>query len=203
MLSANRKETLHAVILSVSAADRLLKGRDKVACLSRLARQALACCARKNGIALGRLPKDENGAPLPMGGYFWSLSHKTSYVGAVMARTRIGIDIEKIRPVIAPMYQKVADPAEWQLGSGDRQDLFFRYWTAKEAVLKSSSAGLADLSRCRIDGILDRHHLTIDYDGRKWTVEHFYFDDHLAAVVSSGQKIEWTLRADESAPSGK
>lgn len=203
MATANRQEIRYPVILPVPAEDRRRRGRDKVCCLSRLARQALEICARRNGIILGRLPKDERGAPLPVDGYFWSLTHKSAYVGAVMARTPIGIDIEKIRPVMAPMYPKVADPAEWKLDSGDRQALFFRYWTAKEAVLKAASAGLADLARCRIAAVLSPRHLAIDYHGRRWTVEHFFFDGHLAAVVSSGRPVEWILLTDESAPAGE
>jgi 4'-phosphopantetheinyl transferase len=185
--------TLFPVIRAVPDEDRLLKGREKVACLSRQAREALDISARKSGILLETLLKKENGAPLPFNGKYWSLTHKSTYVGAVVARARIGIDIEKIRPVRQALFKKTADEDEWGLATESAINVFFRYWTAKEAVLKAAAVGLKDLSRCRVVRVADKNSLVINYLDKKWMVEHIFFDGHIASIVKAAAHIHWTL----------
>jgi len=186
-------DTLFPVIHAVPDKDRLLKGRAKVACLSRQAREVLNLSARKSGILLEHLLKKENGAPLPFKGKYWSLTHKSTYVGAVVARGRIGIDIEKIRPVGQALFKKTADENEWELVTENAINVFFRYWTAKEAVLKAVAIGLKDLSKCRVVRVVDKNNLIIDYLDKKWVVEHVFFDGHIASIVKAAAHIHWTL----------
>jgi 4'-phosphopantetheinyl transferase len=185
---------IYPVILPVPAELQHLPPRQRVRSLSDCARQALALSAERLGVRLSPLEKDDRGAPLPCNGNFWSLSHKPDYVGGVVAPAAIGLDIEKLRTCSAGLRRKTADAAEWALmGHGDVQTTFFRYWTAKEAVLKARGEGLRDLSRCRIAHILDPTRLRVDYAGRTWTVEHFFFEGHVAAVAAGGFRVEWTL----------
>jgi len=189
----NKGDTIFPVILAVPAQDRHLKGRAKTAALSGYARSALRLSARKSGIILEALLKMENGAPLPFSGTHWSLTHKSAYVGGVVAGFRIGIDIERIRPVQDAFYRKTADADEWRLGGEDPLQLFFRYWTAKEAVLKAAAVGLKDLSKCRVREVVDDHHLIADYLDKRWMVAQVFFDGHVAAVVHSVRDVCWTL----------
>ena len=185
---------IYPVILPVPAEVQHLPPRQRVRSLSDCARQALALSAERLGVRLGPLEKDDRGAPVPCDGNFWSLSHKPDYVGGVVAPAAIGLDIERLRPCSAGLRRKTADAAEWALmGHGDVQTTFFRYWTAKEAVLKARGEGLRDLSRCRIAHIFDPTRLRVDYAGRTWTVEHFFFEGHVAAVAAGGLRVEWTL----------
>jgi 4'-phosphopantetheinyl transferase len=185
---------IYPVILPVPAEVHYLPPRQRVRSLSDCARQALALSADRLGVRLGPLEKDDRGAPIPCHGHFWSLSHKPDYVGGVVAPAPIGLDIERLRPCSAGLRRKTAGAAEWALmGRGDVQTTFFRYWTAKEAVLKIRGEGLRDLSRCRIELILDPTHLRVDYAGESWTVEHFFFEGHVAAVAGVGFRLEWTL----------
>ncbi|MEW6670258.1 MAG: 4'-phosphopantetheinyl transferase superfamily protein [Thermodesulfobacteriota bacterium] len=189
----NKADTIFPVILSVPAEDRRLKGREKAAALSGHARRALELSARKSGMVLAQLLKEENGAPLPFGGTYWSLTHKSDYVGGVVAGTRIGIDIEQVRPVRSALYRRTADDDEWRLCNGDRLLLFFRFWTAKEAVLKAAAVGLKDLTRCRVGKVLDDQHLLVDYLDKRWVVAQVFFDGHVAAVVNPVRHVQWTL----------
>jgi 4'-phosphopantetheinyl transferase len=185
---------IYPVILPVPAEVQHLPPRQRVQSLSACARQALTLSAERLGVRLGPLEKDDRGAPIPCDGNFWSLSHKPDYVGGVVAPAAIGLDIERLRPCSAGLRRKTADAAEWALmGHGDVQTTFFRYWTAKEAVLKARGEGLRDLSRCRIAHILDPTRLRVDYAGKTWTVEHFFFEGHVAAVAAGGLRVEWTL----------
>ena len=195
-MKAVKNDTIYPVILSVPIQDRQLKGKDKAICLSRLARQALEISAQESGVFLKNLLKDSSGAPLPFKGFYWSLTHKSTYVGAVIATSRIGIDIEKIRSINKSIFIKTADEKEWQLADEDPVLLFFRYWTSKEAVLKAAATGLKDLTRCRIVRVLDRFNLVINYLDKSWEVEHFFFKDHIATIVKTAHNIRWTLLED-------
>jgi len=184
---------IYPVILSVPEKDRQLSGREKVASLSRHARQALEISARKSGIVLPELLKDQSGAPLPFNGTYWSLTHKIQYVGAVVASARTGIDIEQIRPCSNALFKKTADKTEWDLADNNSFTLFFRFWTSKECVLKAAGTGIKDLSKCRIVEIIDDDNLLIDYQGQQWRIEHSFFDGHIASVVKNEFDIQWTI----------
>ncbi len=178
--------------------ERNLKGRKKVEALSALARFALEISSRKSGVTLGCLTKNEDGAPVPFDGNFWSVSHKTEYVGGVIAQTETGIDIEKIKPCSNALCNKIAGPREWALSDSDREILFFRFWTSKEAVLKTAGTGISGLSDCRIEKILSDNSLIVNYNGKIWEIQHYFFGSHIASIVSNGYEVEWSLLRDLS-----
>jgi 4'-phosphopantetheinyl transferase len=154
----------------------------------------LKVSAQRLGIELGALQKDPRGAPLPFEDHFWSLTHKPKYVGAAVAPAVVGIDLEQVRPCSAGLFEKTASESEWELAAGeDSLQTFFRYWTAKEAVLKTGGEGIKDLSRCRIVRIDSGSRLRVDYAGRIWPVDQFFFDGHVASVANSGFRVEWVL----------
>jgi len=191
--TSNEHRVIYPVILPVPEKDRQLIGREKVASLSRHARRALEISARKSGIVVSELLKDENGVPLPFNGTYWSLTHKPRYVGAVVAAARIGIDIEKIRPCSQALIKKVTDDRERNLADANSPVVFFRFWTSKECVLKAAGTGIKDLSKCRVVEIIDDDHLVVGYQGRQWRIEHLFFDDHIASVVHNDFEIKWAL----------
>ena len=183
--------TIFPVILTVSDADQRLNGRDKVKALSRLARSALIKSCEKSGLQLDTFPKDEKGVPLPVDGVHWSLTHKSDMVGGVAALLPVGMDLETIRPVSDALLAKVADEDEWRLVGGDRQINFFRFWTAKEAVLKAVGKGMVGLSRCRVAAVLDDTRMTLTYDGHRWPVAHWWFDGRVAALSAPRFSVSW------------
>ena len=190
-----QNRTLYPIILSVPTAVGNYKPRDRVIFLSRHARLALQLSAEKSGIRLGELLQDESGAPLPFEGIYWSITHKTEYVGGVVATTPIGLDIEKIRPCSEGLFRKTAAEKEWGLAESERNSstIFFRYWTAKEAVLKACGIGIKNLSHCRVIRILDERRIMISYGQNTWLVEHFFFDGHIASIVRDSFHIVWTI----------
>jgi len=183
-------QAIFPVLLSVAADKRHLGGREKVAHLSAFAREALGLSAREAGIALGPLEKNDAGAPLPSNGYFWSLAHKSDYVTAVAADVAIGIDIEKARTVTPGLYRRIAGEDEWTLSGEDREHLFLRYWTAKEAVLKVAGTGIRELAYCRITAVPDDEWVHLDFKGEPFQVRQFYHDQHMISVVDVGCPIK-------------
>ena len=142
---------------------------------------------------MGALEKDANGAPLPFDGLYWSLTHKPAYVGAVICSQATGIDVETVREVSDGLLRKVAQDSEWRLSDEDPATLFFRYWTAKEAVLKAVGVGISGLSKCHVIAVPNESHLRLDYRGVTYLVEHFFFDGHVATVVKNKFQVDWIL----------
>ncbi len=188
--------TIYPVILSVPQNKRHLIGRKKVKYLSAYARDAIQVSAKKSNIVFSVITKDENGVPQPFNGSYWSLTHKSEYVGGVVAPAKIGIDIEKIKRCSKALFKRIADEKEWNLTRSrqiDSKKLFFRYWTSKEAVLKALGTGFKDLSRCKIAQVVDDDNLVVNYKGNEWLVEHFFFRNYIASVVKNKFNIKWTL----------
>ena len=192
--SAIRNPTIYPVILAVPEEVGDFKPRDRVKFLSRHARLALKRSAQKSSLALGELKQNENGAPLPSNSVYWSISHKTQYVGGVVAPEPIGIDIEQIRECSPGLFAKTAGDDEWALADMENTALitFFRYWTAKEALVKTSGTGLKDLLKCQVTRIIDDRHLELNYAGRQWRIEHFFFDRHIASITQDSHQIKWS-----------
>jgi len=191
---ANLNRCIYPVILAVPSQYRAYRGRQQVKILSSLAREALTICAEKCQLQLGRLVKNEQGAPQPFDGHYWSLTHKPAYVGAVISLQKTGIDIEAVKNISTAMFKRVATDSEWHLASVRSEDLFFRFWTAKEAVLKAEGLGMAGLSKCTITRILDRDHLEVGCRDKRYLIEHLYFKGHIASVVRDQLESRWTVR---------
>jgi 4'-phosphopantetheinyl transferase len=183
---------LHPVILPLTTEEQRLRGRVRLQAQSRRAREALARSCEASGVRLGPLEKGDRNAPLPFDGAFWSLSHKPRFVAAVVGPAPIGIDIEEITPRTEGLHDYIASKAEWALA--DRSwETFFRFWTAKEAVLKAVGVGLAHLKEARIHAILDTDNLVVDYAARLWHVRHFRFQNHIVSLTHEGHEIAWNL----------
>jgi 4'-phosphopantetheinyl transferase len=188
--------TLFPVILSVAEPGHELSGREKVSRLSKISREALRLSAEKGGVVLGELRKDENDVPRPFNGNYWSISHKSKYVAAVIGEEKIGIDIEEIRPRSESIFSLVASEEEWALGKDRRWGGFFRYWTAKEATLKAIGIGIGGLKTCRVVSVPDDNHILLDYGERLFQVEQLYYRNHIVSVLKGENEIEWIIRDD-------
>ncbi len=188
--------TLFPVILPVVEARHELSGKEKVARLSSIAREALRLSAERSGVVLRDLLKDEDDVPCPFDGHYWSLSHKPKCVTAVVSEEKIGIDIEEIRPRSEAIFSLVASDEEWELGRDKCWDTFFRYWTAKEATLKAIGIGIDGLKACRVTSVPDENHVVLDYRGRLFQVEQTYYKNHIISVLNDDNEVQWIIADD-------
>jgi len=185
--------TLYPVMMPVPEPEYKLSSKEKVDRLRTIARQALALSAEKSGITLGELKKDQDDIPIPFDGNYWALSHKPKFVAAVISRDIIGIDIEEISPRTPAMFPRLADEAEWGLCGKKDWHKFFRYWTAKEAILKALGVGVSGFRECRVTSITDNCHIVLDYRDRQYQVEQFYYSNHIVSVLQQNDIIEWSV----------
>lgn len=192
-LNGKKTDTIYPVILKVPVEKQSLTGRDSVRFLRQYARQAVIASAQKIGVDLPIFEKDNDGAPIPSNGVFWSLSHKPEYVAGVTSDNPVGIDVERIRPVQPSLVNRVIDNDERQLAGMISDALFYRFWTAKEAVLKAVGVGLKGLSQCRICRIIDHTTLVVFYRQQHWMIEHAYYDNHVVSIVNQDHAVQWIL----------
>lgn len=96
-----------------------------------------------------RLYANEHGKPylqtdVP---FFFNISHSGEFVVCAFSDTEVGVDIEKIgkeRLAVAKRFFHPEETACLSAVSGqERTELFFRYWSAKESVLKYTGTGLS------------------------------------------------------------
>lgn len=190
--------TIHPVILPIPETLRPLRGKKKVDTLRRIAREALKYSAQYSNVSLGPLEKDDNGAPIPFDGNYWSLTHKEKYVAAVTSTSPIGIDIEAVGKASRRLYPRIADPEEWALSKETTPQLFYRFWTAKEAVLKAERVGFTGLKRCRIQKIVDDTCMELTYDDAVWRVTHYWIaEHHIVTITTNEVEIQWHLKECE------
>lgn len=87
----------------------------------------------------------------------FNLSHADNLaVYAIGSAKAIGIDLEKFREVqVQDLAERFFSPQEaaalLRLKPELQQSTFFRYWTAKEALLKATGEGLSALSQVELD----------------------------------------------------
>ena len=187
--------TLFPVVMPVIGTERKPLGKEAVDRLSWIAREALKVSAQKSRVNLGELLKDGHGVPCPVDGIYWSLSHKPKYVAAVVSKDKVGIDIEEMKPRAESLFARVASDEEWGLEEKS-WDILFRYWTAKETVLKAVGIGIGGLRTCRITSVPDENHITLDYKRRSFLVEQLRYMNHIVSVLKGDNEIDWIIMED-------
>ncbi len=190
-MNEKQAKIIYPVILKVPEEKRALSGRNQVRFLKKYARQAVVASAQKTGSDFLIFEKDNDGVPLPSNGAFWSLSHKPEYVAGVISDSPVGIDVERIRPVQSSLLNRVVDDEERKLAGTISDALFYRFWTAKEAVLKAVGVGLKGLSQCKIHRIIDHTALVVFYPQKYWMIEHAYYDNHVVSIIKEDHAVQW------------
>lgn len=97
------------------------------------------------GYDLTQVQRSTQGRPFIDESIDFNLSHSGKYVVcAISAKTRLGIDIEQIKPIAVTDFQNYMTAAQWLEISQPTisHEKFFDYWTIKESVMKADGRGL-------------------------------------------------------------
>ena len=79
------------------------------------------------------------------GGPHFNISHSGNRVVCLLSTNgRVGIDIEHVHSIAFEDFQSQFTPKEWAAihASASPADTFFRFWTAKESLIKADGRGL-------------------------------------------------------------
>lgn len=85
------------------------------------------------------------GRPYFENGIDFNISHSGNHIVCAFAdRGSIGIDIEEVKPIAVEDFKGIFIEEEWLniLVADDPSRTFFRYWTAKESIVKALGIGL-------------------------------------------------------------
>ncbi|MBE9051761.1 4'-phosphopantetheinyl transferase superfamily protein [Nostocales cyanobacterium LEGE 11386] len=131
-------------------------------------------------------------------GLSFNLSHSQGLaLCAVNYHRQIGIDLEYIRPVsdLKALAKRFFLPGEYDmvrsLSANQQQKVFFRYWTCKEAYLKATGEGLAQLEQ--IEVLLNPTEPAKLQTSQDWSLfELAPADNYVAAVAVAG--FGWHLQ---------
>ena len=95
---------------------------------------------------LKQLRYNRYGRPSLDGTVDFNISHSGEHVVCVVANhAKVGVDIEKRKPVDFKDFTNVMSRVQWMRikGSADPTRTFFDYWAAKESVIKADGRGMS------------------------------------------------------------
>lgn len=167
------------------------------------------------GAALNRPPESfqfgagEHGRPFLVGvdcPYSFNLSHSGGLAALVICEDVAGVDIESIQPLtedVESMFFSQAEIATLSgLGERERMQKFYRFWTAKEAVLKALGSGFSvsgksftvDLSTQGTPALVEAH--WENYEVGSWRLVEFQPAEGFAGAlaVRTNREIDLTVR---------
>lgn len=126
----------------------------------------------------------------------FNVSHSGDYLVIVVAKSPVGVDIQKLRPIKEGMYRKVVQPQEQELIGENREWDFIRLWTLKESFVKAEGRGLRIPMR---EYFFEREnaHYFVNYGGQRadWTfnIEETLLSDYVISVCGMEKKISWSV----------
>jgi len=131
-------------------------------------------------------------------GLLFNLSHSQGLALCAVNFTRkIGVDLEYIRSVsdLEGLAQRFFLPREYEvvrsLPTNQQQEVFFRYWTCKEAYLKATGDGISQLEQVEI--ALTPTHPAKLLTSEDWSLVEFTpAENYRAAVAVAGSG--WNLK---------
>ncbi|MCP6758301.1 MAG: 4'-phosphopantetheinyl transferase superfamily protein [Fischerella sp. CENA71] len=129
-------------------------------------------------------------------GLSFNLSHSQDLALCGVSRNRkIGIDVEYMRSVsdVEALAERFFAPREYELvrslPQNQQQQVFFRYWTCKEAYLKAIGVGIVQLEKVEISLTLEQPAKLITDE--EWNLIELVPGDHyLGAVAIAGQSLD-------------
>lgn len=179
----------------------MMNFRQQAEYLGIKARDAASLSAELSGFGpFSSFPKNNEGVPESVNGLYWGVSHKTEIVAGAVSGRPVGIDVEVFRNVSDRLLARVSTVTEramfdeycWQ----EPYDTFFKIWTAKEAVLKFSGAGLSGLGSCRIKKVVSVNCLTVEYQDSAYPVCLFVSGRYIVSAVSLPEKVDFIYEPD-------
>lgn len=171
-----------------TAVKRLVNNNGQLTSLLGL--RLLRLCAQDDAVAefrLSDLVYPESGKPVWRGKtlFDFNISHSVNMILAVSSKTtQLGVDVEKIKTLKNLNFKRVLSAREL-LDIAETPELFFDFWSKKEAVVKAANTtGLARMH----DVSLNEDKAVLD--GSTWYLKRIELDDQYAVNMASSEPVD-------------
>ena len=132
---------------------------------------------------LEKIEIQENGKPVLSGVHF-NISHSDHQVVCAFSKGgRLGVDLEKIKPVDFKDFTSMFSTKEWIAihGSDDPLRMFYWFWTRKESIIKALGLTLGYLHEIELDVVGE----CFEVEGQRWFLRDVDFGEGYAGAVCS------------------
>jgi 4'-phosphopantetheinyl transferase len=136
---------------------------------------------------LSKIKYTDYGKPYLENGLEFNISHTENLVAlAINKKYVLGIDVEIIKPIVFENFNEVMTVNEWQNinEAKNKTETFFKYWVAKESVIKADGKGLSiPLLDIKIE---DKN--KVKYNNKKWYIQALQLEENYKASLATNQK---------------
>jgi 4'-phosphopantetheinyl transferase len=117
----------------------------------------------------------------------FNISHKGDFVVCAISKThRVGIDIEKVRPVVLDDFEHAFSEMDWSTilnsDASHQLQLFYSLWTKRESFLKAIGTGFHQSTNNIYIGSG-----TISWDKEQWFIQEIIIDKEYSCHLSVSQ----------------
>ena len=139
-----------------------------------------------NMASLENLKYNEYNRPYLDGDIDFNISHSGEYVFCAIAKNlKLGIDIEEIRDINFSDFNGIMSKEQWDFifSSENCLKAFYKYWTAKESIIKADGRGLS-IS-------LENIHIKKDYgfyENNQWFLKELNIAKKYCACLATDKK---------------
>jgi 4'-phosphopantetheinyl transferase len=122
----------------------------------------------------------------------FNISHSGDIVICVVSNScKVGIDIEKVKPIEIYNFKDHFSKNEWDSleETTNPLDLFYSYWTQKEAILKANGYGIS-VPLLKIEAISK----SISFEGQSWYAEHLKLDILYKSCLISKKPVHYLIK---------
>jgi len=122
---------------------------------------------------------------------FFNISHSGEYVVLAISSNECGVDIEKIENYNEKVAERYFTADEYQhLKKINQNDLFYRMWTAKEAIMKAVGLGISMIPNSF--SVLPMNSDPHIIHNRVWFLDWMNYQDYIIACANENayEKIE-------------
>ena len=167
---------------------RFVRWQDRHANL--LGKTLLRECLMKHGYppdCLKNISYTEYNRPFIEGAIDFNISHSGDYVVCAINTTgRVGVDIERIKPLQIEEFKGCMTSEEWRAiqESPVRLEKFYELWTLKESVIKGDGRGMSlPLPDVHVEGEIARA------GNVRWYTKKINLDPHYRCHIAANHEI--------------
>ncbi|MCU5058962.1 MULTISPECIES: 4'-phosphopantetheinyl transferase family protein [Bacillus cereus group] len=181
--------------------NKFKREQDKIRCLLSYVLPLVALSHFKQQPSLNTtIYYDTNGKPFFEGksNPFFNISHSGDWVVCAISKQPVGIDIEAVNNIDICLFSPYLSSLEQQLFTDQKNEdlsLFYRIWTLKESLLKTTGHGLSyPLEKICFSEFITKNLDFIMFENEKYNLKGIHLDNHQLCICTKNISIEYSIK---------